>query len=110
MSRIVSDHRLLDRMLGIDIITVKGYDGELGDPVAAWIKIDNCVRLWIVVSPDRAAWGAAKEAAFQEAVRLTAATYPGLPATGTLSALFDPPQVAKDDGSTPRGESIMRLA
>lgn len=103
-----SQYRTLDQAIGIDVVALTAFGGSLGDPVAAWIKVDGRVVVEVLAPIVRNIWGDETEARFRQSVRELAAEHDLLGRTGSVSVLFDPPQTSVDDGTTPLGEPIRR--
>jgi hypothetical protein len=86
-------------------VTLDEFWAELGDPVAAWIKVENEVHLQVLAPQERPGWPESREARFRAMVRELAATYP-FDRAGQVSVFFDPPQGDVDDETTPPGEPV----
>jgi len=101
-------YRTLTQPIGVDVVALNMFGGDIGDPIAAWINVDNQVVVQVVAPADRATWDDVEENQFRAAVRELAATHDLLDRTGQVSVLFDPPDVSVDDGTSPIGEIIER--
>lgn len=99
-------YRTLVEPIGIEVVALNAFGGDIGDPIAAWIKIDNRIVVQILAPHRRATWGDATEERFRATVRELAAVHPLLEKTGQVSVVFDPPDVSVDDGTSPIGEII----
>jgi len=102
-------YRVLTRPIGSDVIALREFGGGLGDPVAAWVKVDGRVVLRVVAPQLRSAWDVTTEEHFRQAVRRLAAAHDLLGRSGPVTLLFDPPQTSVDDGTSPSGETIERV-
>ena len=102
-------YRVISRPIGNDIVALRQFGGGLGDPVAAWVKVDGQVVLQVVAPQLLTVWDVATEERFRKAVRELAAAHDLLGRTGPVTLLFDPPQTGVDDGSSPLGEPIERI-
>ncbi len=96
----------------VDTVSLDQFRARVGDPLAAWIKVDNQVVAQILAPQARRTWHEGMEQQFRNAVRTLAATYPYEPAQmlGQVSVLFDPPDTGADDGTSDPGELIERVA
>jgi hypothetical protein len=95
--------------IGLDLIALRHFGGELEDPIAAWVLVSGDPVLQVVAPSTRESWDQATEDRFREEVRELAATHRLLDREGTVSVLFDPPQtslIALKD--IPEGEPIER--
>ncbi len=94
----------------VNTVSLDQFSARVGDPLAAWIKVDNRVVAQILAPQARRTWHEGMEQQFRDAVRALAATYPydDRHMVGQVSVLFDPPDTGADDGTSDPGELIER--
>lgn len=100
-------YRTIAQPIGVDIVALADFGGDLGDPVGAAIKVNRYTVVQVVAPADRENWDQSREELFREETRRLARTHPLLGRDGSVSVVFDPRQVSTDDG-TEVGEPIQR--
>ena len=101
-------YRTLTRSGGRDVIALAAFGGELGDPLAAVVRVDGRVVLEVLAPVARRSWDRQTGEQFRGEVRRLAAGHGLLGRAGAVTVLFDPLDHGADDGSWPAGEPVAR--
>lgn len=100
--------RTVAEFIGVDVVALSSFGGELGDDVAAAIRVNGHSVLQVVAPSARARWSAEREELFRSEVRRLARTHPLLERTGAVRLVFDPPQTSLEPRDEESGEPVDR--
>ena len=100
-------YRTIAKPGGGNVVALSAFGGELGDPVAAEVRVDGHTALRVIAPVARRSWDAQTAAQFRSEVRRLAATHDLPDRAGPVTVLFDPPD-ADADGTGPAGEPVER--
>ncbi len=101
-------YRTVAKFIGVDVVALSDVGGELGDPVAAAVKVGGWTVVQVVAPSERSEWTAAMEERFRSEVRRLAAHHDLLGRQGEVRVVFDLPQSTAETQDTAAGESIER--
>ena len=101
-------YRTISSAIGIDTIALSDFGGELGDQVAAAVKVDGWTVVQVVAPSERSAWDAQREERFRFVVRQLAASHGLLERQGKVRLVFDPPQSSTEKRDETAGELVER--
>lgn len=102
-------YRTITGAVGVDVVALSAFGGELGDPIAAAVQVDGRTALRVIAPVARRSWDAQTAAQFRAEVHRLAATHDLPGGAGSVTVHFDPPDATADDGSEPAGEPVERV-
>jgi hypothetical protein len=101
-------YRTVAKFIGVDVVALSGFGGELGDPVAAAVKVNGWTVVQVVAPAARSDWGPEVEEEFRAQVRRLAASHELLGRLGEVRVVFDPPQSSAEARDVTAGELVER--
>lgn len=101
-------YRTVAEPLGVDVIALSEFGGELGDPIAAALKVDGWTVVQVVAPAARSEWGPEVEEKFRSQVRQIAVSHDLLGRQGEVRLVFDPPQSSTERRDVTSGELVGR--
>jgi hypothetical protein len=101
-------YRTVAEFIGVDVVALSDFGGELGDPIAAAVKVDGWTRLQILAPSERSTWDPATEERFRNDVRRLASSHDLLERKGPVRLVFDPLQSSTETRDESSGEPIER--
>lgn len=101
-------YRTVARPIGVDVIALSDFGGELGDPVGAAVKVGGWTVVQVLAPSGRSAWEPPTEQRFRSEVRRLAAAHHLLDRKGEVRVVFDPPQSSSERRDETSGELVER--
>lgn len=101
-------YRTVAEFIGVDVVALSDFGGELGDPVAAAVKVDGFTVVQVVAPSVRSDWGQQMEDRFRSEVRRLAVSHDLLGRRGQVRLVFDPPQSSAETRDEASGEPVDR--
>lgn len=101
-------YRIVAQFIGVDMVALSDFGGELGDPVAAAVRVGGSTVVQVVAPIERSDWTAKMEERFRSEVRRLAAHHELLDRQGEVRVVFDPPQSSVETRDLAAGKLIER--
>ncbi|MDP9471435.1 MAG: DUF4062 domain-containing protein [Chloroflexota bacterium] len=101
-------YRTVARLIGVDVVALSDFGGEIGDPVAAAVKVDGWTVVQVLAPALRRSWHQNTEEHFRDEVRRLAQTHHLLGRRGPVRLMFDPPQESTETRDEAGGEPVDR--
>jgi hypothetical protein len=105
---LVPRYRIVAKPVGLDVIALSDFGGELGDPVAAAVKVAGRTVVQVVAPSRRSAWDPQLEEQFRSQLRQLAANHHLLNRQGEVRLIFDPSQTSMEKRDETAGELVKR--
>lgn len=104
----VPRYRTVAEFIGVDMVALSDFGGELGDSIAAELRVDGRTVVQVVAPSERSTWETHTEEQFQSNVRRLAGSHDLLDRRGEVRLVFDPPQSSAQKQDQTAGELVER--